>query len=385
MKNSLVLIGLLAAAVLIFSKFIYLPADEIELSDYNDAVRKVAIKKVNIVDYSDNIFASGKLSTKETSKLSFKKAGRISKLLVREGQNVYGGQLIASLEVEEAELNSQIADIHLDQSQIDLENAGLALERAEREFKNTEALYKDSVANYEQYHDSKILVEQAKNLLQAKTKALDLTKQNKRAAEFNLSYMQLYAPANGIVLKKLTSTNEVIGPGTPVILFGTRGRSKILKINVTDKEIVAINIGDPAVIEFDAFPQQQFEGVVTETAGMADPVLNTFEVIVSLKSNNAQLLPGFIGSIHIQTKSQKPVAAISINALISAHKNTGVVFVMEDGLAVERKVNIYKIDGEEILIDKGLEGGEDLIISGLSQLSDGDEVALKVDDLHVSQ
>ncbi len=332
--------------------------------------------KAEPVKYRHTVFASGRLSSSEEAKLSFKTGGIIKKIYVREGQTVKKGQLLAELELDEIRAQTQQAQIGQEQAAITIENAKLALRLAERDYENAKGLYQDSVATLEQLQNAEVQLDNARNQLNAAEKGLTFSEQNVDIAEFNLRHSRIIAPANGVILKKVMEVNELVGPGTPVFLFGSKDKAQIIRVNVTDKDVIFVQLGDEADVTFDAYPNLSFAGTVRELASMADPYTGTFEVEVEVDPNGKRLLTGFIGSVLINTQVKEDLVAIPIDALVGAHQQEGQLFTVKDGKARSQTVNIFKIDAEQILLSSGLQAGTEVVVSGNGYLEDNDLVSV---------
>ncbi len=338
--------------------------------------RQVATVSVKPTTYRDAVFASGKLSLEQEARLSFKTGGIIRRVLVSEGQNVRQGQTLAELALDEIQAQTQQARLGKQQAEISVENAGLSLRLAERDYENAKGLYKDSVATLEQLQNAEVQLDNARNQLEAAQKGLALQGEQVQVAAFNLRYSRITAPANGTILKKLAEANEMVGPGTPVLLFGSKDKAKVLKANLTDKDIIHVGIGNEAEVRFDAYPGHTFKGVVRELASMADPYTNTYEVEVEVAPEGKQLLSGFIGSVTIFTSHTMSLMEIPVDALIGADEMRGEVFVVENGQVHKTPVDIYKMEGEKLLIRRGLDSTVQVVTSGVGYLEDKQAVMI---------
>ena len=78
------------------------------------------VQEAQLIDYHQTIFASGKLTTQEATKLSFKKGGQINKIFVKNSQTVRKGQLLATVDVKEANVYAQQAILNIEQSDISI-------------------------------------------------------------------------------------------------------------------------------------------------------------------------------------------------------------------------------------------------------------------------
>ncbi len=343
----------------------------------NEPPRRVDTAHVRAIDYQETISASGQLALAEEARLSFKVGGIIRSIYVREGQAVRAGQLLAEVELDEISAQAEQAELGTAQSGIAVENARLALRLAERDYRNARGLYEDSVATLEQLEDAEVQLDNARNQLGLAQKAQSIQRKQQRVADYNLQHAKITAPVAGIVLKKLAEPNELVGPGTPVFLFGSKAKAMVLRISVTDKDIVHVRLGDRAAVRFDAYPGRSFEGRVREVAGMADPYTGTFEVELEIDPGEARLQSGFIGSATLYTEDRRQLLQVPVDALKVADGAAGVIFTLEGGKARQREVSIYRLHGDQLLLTGGLADSAAVIVSGLSFLQDGAHVALQ--------
>ncbi len=339
-------------------------------------------KKVNVaaaqqIEHREQIFAVGQLSSSEEVKLSFKTGGIIGKIMVREGQKVRKGQLLAELQMNEIEAQVQQSVLGIQQSEITIDNARLLLKKAERDYRNTQGLYADSVATLDQLEDAELQLNNARNQLQAAETGLSFSQRNADIANFNRDHSRIIAPANGEILLKMGESNELIGPGQPLFLFGSKDKAQIIRVNVTDKEVIHLELGASAQIKFDAYPQIDFVGIVREIANIADPYTGTYAVEVEVNAAGKKLLSGFVGQVHIAAAEQQSLVSIPVDALVSAERNEGVVFAVEGEKAIKKSVDIYRIEGEQLLLRSGLPAGSQVVVKGAGYLEDKSLVSVE--------
>src|SRR4030042_5665960 len=214
---------------------------------------------------------SGRLTAKTESKLSFKTGGIIQKIYVDEGQSVTEGQLLAILNLSEIQPKARQAE--------------LALQKRQRDYERAKNLYKDSVATLEQFQDART--------------ALEFARSNAEKEKFNLDYSEIRAPLNGKILKRVSESNEIVGPGQQLFLFASTESAWIVRVNLTDKDIVNIRLNDSATINFDAYPGKTFYGRISETGNSADPYTGTYEVEIMMKEQPESLVSGFFVEVSI--------------------------------------------------------------------------------------
>lgn len=336
--------------------------------------KKVEAIAATQINYQPTVFATGPLAAATEAKLSFKTGGIIARVLVREGQKVRKGQLLAELRLDEIQAQQQQANLGEDQAAITLDNARLALQLAERDYRNVAGLYADSVATLEQLENVEVQLNNAKNQLVAAEKGLAFRQQGVEVAQFNLRYSSIVAPADGTILRQFAEVNELVGPGNPIFLFGSRQDAQVLRVAVTDKDIIHLEIGDTAIVQFDAYPAVEFEGAVRELAGTSDPFTGTYAVEVELVPSPHQLVNGFIGSVTIQTQGRQNLISIPVNSLLKADGSQGQVMTITDGQAQLRKIAIQQLAKNQLLVRSGLQVGEMVITAGASYLEEGERV-----------
>jgi RND family efflux transporter MFP subunit len=294
------------------------------------------------------INTSGQFTTDDEAYLSFKTGGIINKILVKEGDAVQTGQLLATLNM--AEINA-LAD-----------QARIGYEKATRDLKRVTNLYKDSVATLEQMQNAQT--------------AVDLARQQLTAAEFNKSHSEIRATKSGYILHKMANEGQMAGPGTPVLqVNGAKSGNWFLRASVSDREWAAISINDKATIITDA---GSFDGAVARRSEGADPMTGSFSIDIKFTGKQAGIAAGMFGKATIITGAAKSTAhnwAIPYDALLDGDGSSGYVFVTTDNKTAHKvKVTVASIEKDKVIISDGLQDAGSLIISGSAYLADNSNI-----------
>ncbi|MGN6436830.1 MAG: efflux RND transporter periplasmic adaptor subunit [Agriterribacter sp.] len=295
------------------------------------------------------IHASGQFSTDDETNLAFKSGGIVNRVLVKEGDAVKKGQLLATLNL--TEINAAA------------EQASLAYQKAQRDYERASNLYKDSVATLEQMQNAKT--------------AMDVARQQYASAGFNQQYAEIRATRNGYVLKKYLNDGQYASAGTPVLQVNGAGETGwVLKAGVSDYQWAAIQVGDKATISTDAAPGKELNATVVRKPEGVDPVSGTF--IIHLKLNdrlNIAVASGLFGKAAIHPAHSSSAWAIPYDALLDGDANEGYVFVTNDNATAQKvKVQVSKIESGKVIIASGLEQAKALIVSGSAYLNDGSKI-----------
>ncbi len=310
---------------------------------------RVTLTKAQTIAYKIPVHASGILTTSSQMKLSFKTGGIIKKVYAKEGTSVKKGKVLARLDLAEIDATVQ--------------QARIGAEKAERDLKRAKNLYADSVATLEQYENAQSAFEFAKSQL--------------RIASFNLRHSTIKAPSNGKIQKVLVEDNELVGPGYPAIVFASTADEWVVRVPVTDKDIVKLRLGDSAHIQMDPFPGVNFVAELSQLASVADPMSGTYEVELMIPKAHPQFRTGFISRVEIFPTKKYSAMVVPIECLLNANKYNADVFIHSEGKALARKLKIGSIIGENVIVEEGLMGNEELILEGAQYLRDGHPVKIE--------
>jgi multidrug efflux pump subunit AcrA (membrane-fusion protein) len=160
----------------------------------------------------------------------------------------------------------------------------------------------------------------------------------------------------------------MIGPGHPAILFASTESDWVVRVGLTDKDIVKFSLGDSAHVEMDAFPDVLFPARITELGIIADPVTGTYEAELQILRADPQFRTGFIARANIYPTRTSRALTIPLESLIGASDNTAGIFVYKDGELSRRRIRTGRIVGDEIVVRDGLEAGELLVTEGAKYL-----------------
>jgi multidrug efflux system membrane fusion protein len=297
------------------------------------------------------IRTTGLLANKDEYRLSFKVGGVIRKIAVRPGDRVRKGQRLA--EIEQTEINSQV------------EQARQAFEKAKRDVERGERLYRDKVISLEQLEDlrtQRAVAEAALN-----------------AAEFNWNYAAIVAPNDGVVLRKLAEERELVAAGTPVLVLGALDQGFVVKVGVSDREVVQIKLDDRAEVRLDALPGEVIQGKVVEIASAADTASGMFGIEVALDPTALPLKSGLVAKVSIipATASSAEHPYVPLASIVEGNGRNASVYIVDGEHARRRPVEIAFIADERVAIASGVEIGERVVTDGALYLEDGELIAVQ--------
>lgn len=317
--------------------------DEEEAKPLPRAVSAVAVESGPAIA---PVIVNGVLAARDESRLAFKIGGVISTIAVRAGESVQQGQLLAEIEATEADAG--------------LAQAQAGRDKAQRDLARGQRLYKDSVITREQFED----LGTAAKIAQAQFDA----------ARYNHGYAQIVAPAEGLVLRRLAEERELVAPGQPVLVLSRANSGHVLRLGLPDREVVRLKLGDPAQVEFDAYPQRRFAAKVAEIGGAADPRTGTFPVELEIDAAGTNLPSGLIGRARIDSSSESQLSYVPLAALIEGEGQRATLFLLDGQIAHQQSVSLAFISGERAALSTTLAAGSRVITEGAAYLRDGETV-----------
>jgi RND family efflux transporter MFP subunit len=294
------------------------------------------------------ILTNGVVANKDELRLSFKVAGVIRSIHVEEGQAVHAGERLA--EIEQTEINAQ------------LEQARELAEKAQRDLARGERLYADEVISLEQLQDLRTASATARAQL--------------RGVQFNRGYSVITAPADGVVLRKLAQERELVPAAQAVLVVSAHGRGYVVRAALADRELVQLQLGDPAEVRLDAYAGRVLPGTLSEIAGAADEKTGLFPVEVRLESAPPTLASGLVAKLRLSPAAGRVrlLTYVPIGAVVEGSGASASVFVVDGARARRREVHVAFIDPSGVALAAGVAPGERVVTDGALYLEDNDPV-----------
>lgn len=193
-----------------------------------------------------------------------------------------------------------------------------------------------------------------------------------RIAKFNLRHSKIIAPSAGRILKRFAEENELTSPGTPIFYFGSSKENWIIRLGVTDRDIISLQFGDSASVSFDAYHDMTFPASITQISESADKMSGTFEIELTLKKEVRKLVSGFVAKAAIYPSKTRQRILIPLAALVEADKKSGYVYVVnESGNQAQRQpVILGPIVKGQVIILSGIKPDMRIITEGSAYLTD---------------
>jgi len=347
MKNyALKLLSIAAISLLIVSC-----GESEENGDDNDAsgARLMPVETVIIEpdDFEDFVRVSGTVEALEDATVSAEISGRILTIKER-GERVEKGEVIAQI------------DDRLIQAQYEAAKSGYEL--AEDSFNRLESLYADSIVSTQDYNNARAQRDQARSQL--------------NQAEKQLQDARIEAPFSGRIEERFIQTGELINPGMPVVRLVNTDRVRIVS-GVPERYSGEISEGSRVELNFRALNGESRESRVTYAGNVLDPETRTFAIEVELNNSGQMIKPEMVVDLLLDRATLNDVIIVPRTAVLRNETGESVFVASEqNGNKIARLVDVQTgpASGPLVQIVNGLEEGDEMVVSGVRNLSEGDEL-----------
>jgi membrane fusion protein (multidrug efflux system) len=196
-------------------------------------------------------------------------------------------------------------------------------------------------------------------------------------ADTNLTYSYIRAPFAGYVAERNLDLGAYVTGSTASTSTMSRGILSLhdietvrILIEVVEKDIPLVKIGQQAEVRAEAYPDRRFTGQVTRTVQALNKNTRAMTVEVDLPNKDQLLKGGMFARVAIMVGVHPKAIQIPIDAVTRLEENQ-YVYVVRDGKAHQMPVELGGRDENRIEITKGLTGAEQVILSGKDLVSEG--------------
>ena len=303
---------------------------------------------------SNQYVAEGVVEAVRSSTIGAELSGRVTALMVKAGDKVHVGQVLARID-ERVAAQQALAS----QSQVTAAQAQLAAARSD--FERRQKLY-------EQKFLSKAALDRAESdyksaAAQAKAQIAQAT-----AAGMQTGLHTLTAPYTGIVAETAIELGDMVMPGKPLLTLYDPSALRI-SVNLPQSQLANL-LAAPVTIEIPGAANSILSVTANNVVALptADPVSHMVQLRIALPTSSDSLRPGMFARALLSMKGDAGAARISVpaSAMITRSELTAVYVVDSKGNASLRQVRPGRPQGKRIEINAGLEVGEQVALDPLA-------------------
>jgi membrane fusion protein (multidrug efflux system) len=240
------------------------------------------------------------------------------------------------------------------------------LEKSRRDAERQANLYQGQVT-------SEYTLEQADLKARIDAGQLKVSQARLAAAERDLADASILSPVDGEITRKHVEVGELVEAGTPLFDIAKIDRVKVV-VHVSELEVTRLHKEQEAEISVDGHPGIVFRGTVNTVSAQADSQTRAFPVEILVVNDQAEkLLPGFVGRARVRGRTFEKAISVPEEVVVQRDGHP-VVFVASGDTASARAVETGFSDRGRVLVTRGLNPGDRVIVTGQQSLRDGDRI-----------
>jgi len=262
--------------------------------------------KVEKGNIQTSITATGTIEPVTSVTVGTQVSGIVNKLYVDYNSEVKKGQIIAELDKTNliSELNTCRANLNSAQSTLSYEQSN---------YQRYKTLYDKGLVSADEFETARLSYLKAKD-------QVTTASQSVQKAQTNLGYATITSPIDGVVLSKSVEEGQTVAASfnTPELFTIAQDLTNMRVIaDIDEADIGGVKEGQRVTFTVDAFPDDQFEGQVTQVRQQATTESNvvTYEVVISAPNKDLKLKPGLTANVTIYTLEKNDVLVVPAKAL----------------------------------------------------------------------
>ena len=327
-----------------------------------EPVRSVKVMQVGETAIGNTTEYAGEVKARVESRLGFRVGGKLVARHVELGQRVKAGQLLAEIDAQDYRLTVDAARAQVNAASTNRDLAAADFKRykelRDKEFISSAELERRETA----LKAAQAQVEQAQAQLSAQTN--------------QVAYSKLVADKSGVITSIDAEAGQVVSAGMPVVRLAQDGPRDVL-FAVPEDKVLGLQKGQRLQVKFWG-SQDLHDASVYEIAASADPVTRTFGVRVALTGQISAPLGSTASVIWGQGQTAAPAKIKLPTSALRQEGGKTMVWVLDMATMTVRsqEIQVTTADGNEAVVNSGLQAGQQVVVAGVHVLSPGQKVTL---------
>lgn len=326
-------------------------------------------------DLATHLTVVGNLIGLQTVDVAPRTNGRLLTVSVQMGDPVRRGQVIGKIEdreiveqVSQAEASQQVSKATIRQREADLKVAQVNFDRSKNLFER-QLLAKQALDDAEsRYLAAEAQIDLSKaQLAQAEARLQEL--------KINLQNTTVTSPVDGFVGKRNVDPGAMVSQNTPIASVVDISKLKMV-VNVVEKDIRLVTVGDSGDVDVDAYPGEKFRGRIARVAPVLDPATRTATMEIEIANDDKRLKPGMYARVSLIVEERKNTLVAPKNAVVDFESKRGVWMPNQDNRAKFVPVQLGIEDTDRIEITGGLAEGDKIVTTGAAAVRNNDQLVI---------
>jgi HlyD family secretion protein len=354
-------------------------------------------------DFVQSVVATGRVETPHRVDLAAQITGTVARLSVEEGQPVRAGQVLLEIDAAEQRAAAEQAVVAVRQAEARLRQlrevqgpvADAAIAQADAQLASARAQQARQRELFAQGFIGRAALDESDRafaVAEAQARAARLQAEGLRpggaesaladaqlgqaraaaaVAQAKLAYTLVRAPADGVVIARHAEPGDVAQPGRALLTLAPAGRTELV-VQIDEKNLHLLAVGQQALASADAFAQQRFAATVARISPGVDAQRGSVEVTLAVPQPPAVLRPDMTVSVDIEVARRPQAVLVPLTAVRDADRGTPWALKLADGRAVRQDLRLGLAGGGMAEVLEGLAPGDRVVPLGTVALAPGD-------------
>ena len=300
---------------------------------------------------------AGEVQARQQTALAFRVAGQVTQRFVDVGDQVKVGQVLATLDVQDAALQ-------LNAARAQLESAESAAKLASDELQRFQQLLPMNAVSRSQY-------DAVKNQHQHAMAQLKQAQSNYAVSSNQTAYNQLRATKNGVITERFIEVGQVLPAGQVAYQLAIAGEREVV-IGVPEQAVTDIKVGQVATVSLWSQPDARLAGTVREISPAADQS-RTFKVKVALQENNANIQLGQSARVFL-TRQANQGLYVPLSSVSATEQQAFVLVLQPDSTVRQVPVSLGAYGRDSVPVLSGLQPQDYVVMGGVHLLRDRQKI-----------
>jgi RND family efflux transporter MFP subunit len=337
--------------------------------------------------------ASGYVVARRTATVSAKITGKVTEVLIEEGQHVDAGEIVGRLDDTNIRASYNQATAQLAYARAAHDQVRVQLANAQRDYERKKQLLAQHFVSQAEVDNALTALDDLKAQLNTAARNIDVSRQGVEVAQKSLDDTVVRAPFAGVITVKAAQTGEIVSPLSAGGGFTRTGIGTIVdmdslevEVDVNESFINRVSAGQPATIKLNAYPDWEIPAEVIAIIPTADRAKATVKVRVGFKQKgDPRVLPDMGARVAFLSAAPaagsgaaavKPGVRVPADAVQTNGEN-GVAWVIRDDKLERRALKLGARSGNDITVLAGLSAGERVAIGDAAKFEDGVKVKVQ--------
>jgi RND family efflux transporter MFP subunit len=334
--------------------------------------------------------ATGYVTARREATVSAQITGKLTEVLIEEGDHVKEGQVLARLDDTSQRATLAQAEAQLRSAQALLVQFQAQLAQNLRDVKRDEDLVERKLVSQQAVEQARTLVDTQGAQVEQQRKQIELAAANVRSAQVQLDYCTVRSPFTGVVIAKAAQVGEIVSPFSAGGGFTRTGIGTLvdmdsleIEVDVNEAYINRVQPKQPVESVLNAYPDWKIPSHVIAIIPTADRSKATVKVRIGLDLKDERIVPDMGARVSFleerkpsEADSRPPKGVLIPAAALHRDGDKDFVFILKDGRARRHDVSLGATFGHSRQVESGLSPGEAVITDAPAGLKDDAAVAV---------